>query len=631
MQVIIPNWLDRMVSYVSPVAGAQRMQARYAMAAAQHMARGVATGMVTGVRRLSGSHEGTLGNWNPRRELPLAETLSYDATMSRAESLAVNDGHATSCVDALALNVVGAGLRPQSYPQASVLGISEDVAADFADSAEEAWNLWCTEAHAGDTLHFDDLQYEAVRSMFVTGEFLQLPVWLETPGRTFGLALQPLHPARLRTPCDLQSRANIRLGVQLGRCNRPEGYWIANPRENTSLAGLNSKDFLFVPRMMGQRFTCLHGFHSNMPEAVRGVSILSPAIKQFRDLADYVDYELVGALIAASYTVFVETPTDVLNTGTSLSGDKTGGNKGYAEVQPGTLTMGLAGHKPHIISSARPGPTFDAFYERILRAAAASTGQPYEMVAKDFSRTNYSSARAALLEVWKLHTLYQEWFVRSYLIRLWSMVMEEAWQRGLLAVPSSAPDLNASPRIRRAWLNGVWTRPPRGQIDPVKERDAEQIGLDNLTETRTAICHGRGLDFETVARTRQREQRLIDKLGLTPAPAQPALPSGKVYPSPAWPTRPRPSAARTWSLTSGTAPASSLPQRRTPARGLLDRTGITRCASIQTLRRSRSGVPNRATSTCAPCSSAGSCRMPPSSGPCGWPCLPTPCARSQTP
>lgn len=429
---ISPNWLDRMVSYLSPQAGAQRMQARYAMAAAQHMAAGV----VHGVRRLSGSHEGTLGNWSPRREQTPAESLSHDATMARAESLSVNDGHATSCVDALALNVVGAGLRPQAYPQASVLGIGDDEAAAFADSAEEAWSLWCTEAHAGDSLHFDDIQYEAVRSMFVTGEFLQLPVWMEEVGRTFGLALQPLHPARLRTPCDLQQRGNIRLGVQLGRCNRPEGYWIANPRENMSLSGLSSSDFLYVPRRNGTRFTCFHAFHSNMPEAVRGVSILSPAMKQFRDLGDYVDYELVGALIAASYTVFLETPPDML-AGASLSGDRAASTTdSYGnQIQPGTLVRGLPGHKPHIISSVRPGPTFDAFYERILRAAAASTGQPYEMVAKDFSRTNYSSARAALLEVWKLHTLYQEWFVRNYLTHLWGMVMEEAWQRQLLAVP----------------------------------------------------------------------------------------------------------------------------------------------------------------------------------------------------
>lgn len=519
---ISPNFLDRLVSYIAPVAGARRMQARYTMAAAGQMA----SGLVTGVRRLSASQEGTLQSWNPRREQRLSETRALDNTMQRAESLAANDGHAASCVDSLALNVVGPGLRPQSYPDAGALGITDDQAQDFADSAEAAWKVWCREAHAGGTQHFDDLQYESKRSMFITGEFLHLPVWLEEPGRTFGLALQPLHPARLRTPGDLMHRADIRGGVHLGPYNRPRGYFIASPPDNMPLAGLTSQHFIYVPRMVGHRYACLHRYHSGMPEQVRGVSILSPAMKQFRDLADYVDYELVGALIAASFTVFIETPQDIMGAaGGGFSGSKAMGGRDYAlQVQPGTLTTGNPGDKPHIISSTRPGPTFDAFYERVLRAAAASTGQPYEMVSKDFSKTNYSSARAALLEVWKLHTLFQEWDVRGYLDPVWSMVMEEAWLRGMLAVPPGAPSLYDSPAITRAWLACVWTRPPRGQIEPVKERNAEQLALDSLTDTRTAICHARGLDFETVARTRQREERLLKKLGLepkqTPPPAE---------------------------------------------------------------------------------------------------------------
>ena len=517
--IFAPTWLDRVISYVAPTWGAHRMQSRMAIAVTQS----VASGMVPGVRRLSSSREGTLGNWSPRREERLAEARSIDTIMARAESLAANDGNATSAIDSLALNVAGPGLRPQSYPDAAALGISEEEAQAFADSAEAAWAIWCKEAHAGETMGFEDLQYQAVRSMFITGEFLQLPVWLDGPERTFGLALQDLHPARLRTPSDLQGRAEVSNGVHLGQYNRPIGYFIACPPANTPLAGLSSANFIYVPRKIGHRYACLHRFHSGMPEQTRGTSILSPAMKMFRDLSDYVDYELVGALIAASFTVFLEAMPEALGGGsTNLDGSASTSVGQYPiQMQPGTLITGQPGHKPHILSSNRPGPQFDPFYERILRVAAASTGQPYEMVAKDFSKTNYSSARAALLEVWKMHTLYQDWLVRGYLNILWGMVMEEAWIRGLLVVPDGAPSLYESPLIAQAWLSNVWTRPPRGQIDPTKEREAEQLGLDALTETRTSICHARGLDWETVAKTRARENHLMDKLGIAPAPAKP--------------------------------------------------------------------------------------------------------------
>ena len=126
MLEVKPNLLDRLIAYVSPGTAARRMHARYCMAAAG--------GLVAGVRRIAGGHDGTLANWNPRRDQRLSESLGFDKAMLRAESLACNDGHAASCVDALALNVAGPGLRPQSYPDAATLGITEEQAADFAES-----------------------------------------------------------------------------------------------------------------------------------------------------------------------------------------------------------------------------------------------------------------------------------------------------------------------------------------------------------------------------------------------------------------------------------------------------------------------------------------------------------------
>ena len=513
---------DRLVSWLNPVAGARRMQARLGMAAA--------TGHVPGVRRQSGGHDGTLENWRPRREQErISADRAYDTTMRRAESLAANDGHAAGAVDALALNVVGTGMQPQSYPDHIALGISEDQAEAFAESMESAWRLWCEEADATGRGCFEDLQYQAARSLFVTGEMLHLPVWREEPGRVFGHALQALHPARLRTPVDRRHDAGIRNGVVIGNYGEPVAYWIANPRPGFPLESLDASHFRLIPRRVAHRWGCFHCFHALMPEQARGVSILSPAMKQFRDLADYVDYELVGAMIAASFTVFLEAPADVMAGAASFDGSPQGGAPAYLPLQPGTMTVGQPGHKPHIIAGNRPGPTFDSFYERILRAAAASTGQPYEMVAKDFSRTNYSSARAALLEVWKLHTLYQDWMVRCYLRPNWLMVMEEAWLRGLLRIPEGAPSFWASPAVMRAWGRCIWTRPPRGQVDPVKERQADDLALASLTETRTGICYARGLDFPTLARQRQREERLLRDLGLVPgrpAPNAPDAPSG---------------------------------------------------------------------------------------------------------
>ena len=151
-------WLDRATGYVALLARAPRHDR-----ASPLPLRSPASGMVPGVRRLSGSREGTLGNWSPRREERLSEARSIDTIMARAESLAANDGNATSAIDSLALNVAGPGLRPQSYPDATVLGISEEEAQAFADSAEAQY--LSKEAPRLAASWVWDLQYQAVRSM----------------------------------------------------------------------------------------------------------------------------------------------------------------------------------------------------------------------------------------------------------------------------------------------------------------------------------------------------------------------------------------------------------------------------------------------------------------------------------
>ena len=506
------NWIDRVIGYVSPERGLRRARARAGMEALG--------GMVQGVRRTAASREGTLANFQPSRLNAYTVERDADRIRDRAEALVASDGLAASCMDTLALNVVGSGLRPQSTPNTGVLGLTDKEADDFAESAERAWSLWCRQADAADTDHFDDIQFQTVRSMFTLGEFLHLPVWLTEPGRHFGLAIQTLHPARLRTPSDLQADPRIRCGIEIGDYGRPEAYWLAAPKDNRPVAGLSSGDFLRVPRKVAHRWACFHRRHANGPEQPRGETRLGPGMKLFSDLSAYVDSELVGAVIAASLTVFMEaTGGDPLNGGSiSLDGTKKTGlvNPYPKELTPGMLVTGRPGDKPHLLANPRPSESFDAFMSRLSSLVTASTGQPFISVFKDYSKTNYSSARAALLEVWKLHTLYQDWFVRGYLQHVYAMVLEEAWWLGDLVMPAGKPDFYAA---MDAWCETTWTRPPRGQIDIVKERTGEQIGLSSLTDSHSDILNARGTDTETMARKIARDNRVFARYGLTPPPA----------------------------------------------------------------------------------------------------------------
>jgi lambda family phage portal protein len=363
-------------------------------------------------------------------------------------------------------------------------------------------------------LHFEDLQFLGLRTMLRLGEMLHLPVMLEEPGRKIQLAIQDVLPSRLRTPMDRASDPSIVDGVQLGPYGAPEYYWLATPKAEYArvmdLSGLGSEHFTRIPARVGRRPGCFHLFRHNEEEQVRGESVLSPGINLFRHLSDSLDNELLAQVVTASMALFIarESGGPGLPDYVSERRDEDGERVYHEKIDPGTILYGNEGEKPHMLESSRPSPNFAVFSEFVLRAMAASLDMPYEVLAKDFSKTNYSSARAALLEAWRVYILYRSWLTRHYCQPTWSMIVEEAWLAGLLTLPPGAPDFyDAMP----LYTNAIWIGPSKGYVDPVKEIAATVTALENRLMTYSEAIAERGRDFDEVMDEREEEEVRLAK------------------------------------------------------------------------------------------------------------------------
>ena len=86
-------------------------------------------------------------------------------------------------------------------------------------------------------------------------------------------------------------------------------------------------------------------------------------MKLFSDLSAYVDSELVGAVVAASLTVFMETAGNPFGDVVELNGSKKKSLYGPypKELVPGSVLTGRPGDKPHLLANPRPGQSFDPF------------------------------------------------------------------------------------------------------------------------------------------------------------------------------------------------------------------------------------------------------------------------------
>jgi len=489
-----------------------------------------ASGRLGGVSRVAGSHRGTLAGWWPRRNTDSSASRERDVIARRAEDLAANDAHAAGLIGGLATNVVGTGIKPQSQVEAAALGLTdEDAVSELRDQIEAAFSLWAMRADAGGRMTFDMLQALNIRTTLIQGEFCNLCVNMTDaggnlpPGRHFSMALQSVSPQRIQSPFGQWYSPDVHDGVKLGAFGEPAGYWIAQPDMTGNIPFGQSLDTRYYPANIAHRPVVLHAFPQTDPEQFRGRSILAPAMKFFRDLNDCLDYELVGQLVAAAFPIAITSDQSNLLQGFGTEFKDHLRFRPYdervADVQPGSVLELYQGEDIKALESKRPGNNFDPFVTRILRAAGAAAGIPYEVVVKDFSQTNYSSARAALLEAQRVFRCYQQWLIVSFCQRVWRAVVEEAFVRGMVKIPQGAPGFYDA---MDAYLAVSWIPPRPGHVDPTKETAAEIAAIEAGIATYADVIAARGGDYENTFRQRKREQDLARKLGLSSAPASTA-------------------------------------------------------------------------------------------------------------
>ena len=424
----------------------------------------------------------------------------------RSRDLNRNDAHASGITNTMTTNVIGTGIRPQSRVDSEVLNISDGKADKFQKQAERAWKKWLPVADAGNRMDFYEVQQLVDRQILENGEAIVIPAMLKDKNRPYSLALQVIESDRLATPPEKRGDKSIRAGVKIGENGDPIAYYIQkNHPGDYRFSRSVDREYIEIPaRNEFGRPNVIHLFPVQRSGQTRGVPFFAPVLTYFKDLADYAEAELVAARIAACFSIFITSEAS-MDLGTGY--DRNVQGQYLESLEPGMIRHLLPGESITSFNPQRPAATFEPFVERILRAISAALGLPYELVAKDFSKTNYSSARAALLEARRYFKVRQEWLARKLCQPVWEMVLEEAYLRGDLGSISFYEK-------RPNWTNASWITPGWEWVDPLKEAKAAEVGLKNGIVTHSDLYSAQGKDWEECFEQRKREQDKIKELGL---------------------------------------------------------------------------------------------------------------------
>ena len=334
---------------------------------------------------------------------------------------------------------------------------------------------------------FDDIAKTAIRAVWNDGDCLLVK-------RSDG-SLLCFEADQIETPSVANSTDNIVLGIEMNTVNRHLAYHV----RQRSRTGRNVT--------VSERLIAANGF---MPawrtryNQTRGVPFLA-AILSFFDRTDgYLDNESFAAQLNATggFKITKE------NTDNDMSGIKTNeesSSDNFEKVQeflPGWIWEGGVGEDIDMVLPQRPGDNFEPYIITCCRIIGVGIGYPLELLMLDFSKTNYSSARASMGEARRMFRGWQKYAGRQICM---------PWYRWQIARAIAAGQLPARPeafKVRCQW-------PAWEYIDPMKEANANKIAILNRTKSISQCIRERGDEPDEVFEEISEEQKKLAALGVS--------------------------------------------------------------------------------------------------------------------
>ncbi|APO74260.1 phage portal protein [Rhizobium etli 8C-3] len=479
------------------------------------------------------------GTWSGQTALNWSRTELVD----RLNDVARNDGWGAAGTSRLVDNIVGSGWRLASRPNHVSLNMTFEQADEIADQIEALWrdythdvDMWC-DAERKKTMA--GILGLAARQRFgPEGETFAIVVWQED-APLFKTAVHVIDPARCSNPMGRMDEEFLRDGVEINGYGAPQGYHFRKSHPGDVYAGNRGVwTWEYVERETEWgRPVVVHSFEQKRAGMTRGVSDWAPVMRSIKQSTDYEDFESQAALLNAVMAAFIETPFDPEELLDAMDADVNTGSiqKLYSEISeaqsayykaapieiPGVrVNMLQPGEKATLTKPEHPNANFEAFVNAALRKIASAVGLTYEQLTMDWSQVNYSSARAALLEIWRGFTAKKGNFAAQFMAPIYRAWLEEVFDLGLIRLPAGAVSFHENPA---AWCHAEWIGPGRGWIDPLREAQAATERLSSGLTTLQQEAAEQGRDWKVDADQTAREVRYYEERGLKhPATAQAA-------------------------------------------------------------------------------------------------------------
>jgi lambda family phage portal protein len=269
----------------------------------------------------------------------------------------------------------------------------------------------------------------------------------------------------------------------------------------------------------------------------RAVSEISAGLREIAITRKFRDVTLQNAVVNAMYAATIESELPPQAVYEQLGAGSPGsGVVDYATQYLSAVTRYVGASKNLMIDGVRvphlfPGTTLNMrpagtpggvgqdFEKSLLRYIAATLGVSYEELSRDFSSTNYSSARAAMAGTAKFLSSRKKSVADAFANAIFRAWLEEAVNNDKLdSFPASeAKSLYSSNHLNMkfdALAQCDWIGAARSQIDELKETQAAVLRIKYGLSTHEDELSRLGKDWRKVHSQLERERKDRDARGI---------------------------------------------------------------------------------------------------------------------
>lgn len=447
----------------------------------------------------------------------------YSSTLrKRARDLYDGGGLARSGPETLTTSVVGWGILPKPKIDGDYLGMTDEAREEAEKAIAREFRLWAgnTMCDATRRQNFYGIQQLAFLSMLMSGDVFALFGMKENKRTPYQTTIRLLEADRICNPDSsgdsegtaTDSGGRIVDGVETDQEGTVIRYHVAS---RSPIAENDSSELIWTAIDAFGADTgypnILHVMTYERPEQCRGIPFVAAEIEQLKQFTRYMNAELAANVVSAMLTCFITSDQDDGSFGMQDAvnkEDKVTDDNISLELAPGAVYSLPPGKKIETVNPLRSNSQFETFVNTCITVIASSMGIPKEVLTKKYE-SNYTAARAALLDFWRTVKVYRTRFNDDFNQPIYEQWLSEAVATGRIDAPGFFDD----PAVRQAWCGCVWMGASMGHVDPKKEVAAAESRIaNNITTQEQEAAEYNGNDWAANIRQRKKEVTAAQEL-----------------------------------------------------------------------------------------------------------------------